>query len=647
MKKYLKVLLCFCLSFVLLYSSVIFYGNAVEVNPYNTKIDYDLVERLNQIDDDEKICVSIWLTDIDHELERQKIEEALNKKIEANELPKESLQLLSLSLDDKLDYNLIDDVSKLDNCISTEETQLIISTKRSVSKELYANENSKKINHLFTCSQIREDLHFVSHYSPTVVIELTKHNILSLNNDEQIESIYYYDLENSIINGTDELSFETQQNNNLDSLYNFSTYQYEMTGIDYLRDELGYTGEGIKIGMIDFPFANASTIDYFSDDTIQEYHCATGSIINEYTSHGNRCACIIAGNYYNETTGDSFLGAVPDAELYLTAGFYYREALEWLLDQGVNLINSSLIFGNDAINSYGDTAKWIDHIVSQHNVHYICGAGNNEFGAGIQSGFFGYNSITVGNVNQDGVISSNSSYNSNETSFKPDLAAPGTSFILPANRNNPDGVPVSHSGTSYAAPVVSGAVAQLCQASSVLAANPRLMKAVLLSGSTINSNMYSGGTNTMLSTLNSADNKFHRQYGSGVLNVLNSYNDSVLNGYSFSGYIPNFVNSIQSSKTVSVSEGDLIRVSAVWDKITTVSNSHESGTVQTPSFDTYLLTVNTPDNDNYRALYYYDTKEIVSFIAPSSGTYTISLLRMYNSSNAVTSFGASLSVQSN
>ena len=45
-----------------------------------------------------------------------------------------------------------------------------------------------------------------------------------------------------------------------------------MTGISEMRDTFGFTGEGVKIGVIDYPFANSSEIDYFNRDTFALYH---------------------------------------------------------------------------------------------------------------------------------------------------------------------------------------------------------------------------------------------------------------------------------------------------------------------------------------------------------------------------------------
>ena len=428
---------------------------------------------------------------------------------------------------------------------------------------------------------------------------------------------------------------------NLTNTYNFSTEQYEVTGIDTLRDVFGYTGSGIKIGIIDYPFANSSDIDYFSDNAFEIYYCSSSGLIDSYSSHANCVSCIMAGNYTNSETGDTFVGAVPDAKLYATAGIDFRSGLEVLLDNGVNLINSSLIFGGDGNNNYGDTAKWIDHIVSQHNVTYIGAAGNSGTN-GIGSGQMGYNSIAVGSCNNNGALSSYSSYTaSTDKSYKPDLVALGENYILPATRDNPQQAPGTSSGTSFSAPIVSGAVAQLCQASATLKFNPRMMKAVLLAGTTITDSM----TESQMLAHEDGTIALDRQYGAGMLNVLNSYAlVSAREDYRY-GTITVPTSSATKNLSINASAGKIIRICAVWDKPNTISNTHSNGAIVSPEIEQYKLKVTTPTGDVYTAYNAYDTKSMVSFISTGSGSYTIELIRQGDIHNGTTTYGIAASVQ--
>lgn len=383
--------------------------------------------------------------------------------------------------------------------------------------------------------------------------------------------------------------------------------------------------------------------NYIDNNTIQSYYGPSTSIINNYYTHGSNVVYLISGKYIDENANETYLGAAPNAEIYLaSASGGYRLRLEQLLDCGVNIISCSLAFGGDGYNNYGDTALWIDHISSQHNVLYVSSAGNSG-SSGITSGKFGYNLLAVGSCNSDGELSSFSSYSTlSNNVFKPDLVAPGEGIITPSTKNTT----LHHNGTSWAAPIVAGAAAQLCQSSAFLLSYPRLLKSTILAGTTLNP--YIVDEDDMITTnTNTADNKFSRKYGAGILNVANSYESSVINDYKSCGFVPYFVNNISFSKQVSVNEGDLIRVCAAWDKKTFIDGTHTTSNVSTPGLENYLLDIHTPSGESYRALYYYDNKDMVSFVAQESGVYKVWLVRMSSSINSFTSFGITLSVQDN
>ncbi|MCD8026360.1 MAG: S8 family serine peptidase [Clostridiales bacterium] len=408
-----------------------------------------------------------------------------------------------------------------------------------------------------------------------------------------------------------------------------------------MRDVFGYTGEGVKIGIIDYPFASSSEIDYFQNDTFELYYCSSDALTDTYSSHGNCVFCIIAGYYEDEDSGKSYYGAVPDAKLYATSGIDYRNALEVLLDNGVDVINCSMIFGSDGSNNYGDTAKFMDHIVSYHNVTYVGAAGNSGINS-IGSGQMGYNTITVGFCDSNGEISSVSSYNSSLSVYKPDITAPGDAFVLPATRDSSTETPSASGGTSFATPVVTGAVAQLCQAVPALASNPRLMKAVLLAGSTINDYI---DKEYMISQKYSG---FSRQYGAGILNVLNSYALVSSRQNYAEGTIATTTNSVTTTMNINASAGKLIRVCLVYDKCNTITGSHSSSssTIVSPSVEQWALTITTPDNDTYSKSNSGDSKIMISFLSTGSGTYTFKWVRTSGAQNTTsTSYGIAASVQ--
>lgn len=641
MRRLTKRFVCIILSIILL-TSMMLNINVVAATDGSDKIETYLEECLRNMDGSDMIDVSVWLTGVDEHVENEKIYDAIHEKVINGDLPDEIFALLPyLSSDKEKDY--YDYMSELENDLTTDQVQLMISTKRRVLSDLYEENNTEKLQMLFTKERTEQGLVFQSHYSPNVVMNLSKDEIYEISRSDLVDYVYIYDdnvqLEDeSDIIADDEIDEEVS--------YEITEFQYEMTGIAEMRDEQHLTGEGIKIGIFDTSYSSPNLVDYIASDTIQAYLSSSSLIKNTYYTHGSNVAYLIAGNYTDQITSETYLGVAPDADLYLTASsdvpHEYRMCLEQLLDYGVNIISCSLRVGYDGLNNYGDAAMWIDHISSQHNVLFVSSAGNSG-SSGITSGKFGYNLLAVGSCNSDGELSYFSSYSTlNNNLFKPDLVAPGEGIVTPSTKNNA----LYHQGTSWAAPIVAGAAAQLCQSSAFLLSYPRLLKSTILAGTTLNT--YIVDEDDMITTnTNAADNKFSRKYGAGILNVANSYDSCVINDYKSCGYVPYFVNNVSFSKQVSVNEGDLIRVCAAWDKKTFIDGTHTISNVSTPGLENYLLEVRTPSGESYRALYYYDNKDMVTFVAQESGVYKVWLVRMSSSINSFTSFGITLSVQDN
>lgn len=612
---------------------------------YSSKIDSVLAKKLESMNDTKSIGVSVWIEDIDSAEYNNKVESKISEMIEKKEIDNSALEVLELSKATDLDKKVINKINKIDSKLSIKKVNKVISSKRKIAKEMYEENNNSLLSQLLSEKDKEDRLIYLSHYSPNLLLNLNKKQIIQMSKKKIVKEMNFFDREAELVNNSNNyLDDEVLSNSSYSTNdYSFSTYQYETTGIDTMRDVFGYSGEGVKVGIIDFPFANSSEIDYFNDDTFQVYYCGNGGLVNTYSSHGNCVACIIAGNYNNSNSNSSFVGAVPDAKLYVTSGIDFRSALEVLVDNGVDVINCSMLFGGDGDNNYGDTSKWIDHIVSEHNVTFV-GASGNSGTTGIGSCQMGYNTITVGATYVTGEIESYSSYiNGINTINKPDLVAPGAAFCLPSNRDSSTDVPNSASGTSFAAPVVTGAVAQLCQASPVLASNPKLMKSVLLSGCTLNSYM---DEDEFLSVENSNNNMISKNYGAGVLNVLNSYATFFTRQNYVAGTFNSTSSSVSSTMNINAPAGKLIRFSAVWDKSNTISGTHSNGTINSPDIDHCRLCVYTPDNRVYEAVNMYDTKDMLSFVSTGSGEYTVCLVRCGDIVNQNLAYAISASVQS-
>ncbi len=164
-------------------------------------------------------------------------------------------------------------------------------------------------------------------------------------------------------------------------------------------------------------------------------------------------------------------GIVPDAKLYctqITDSLF--DDIDWLLDQGVNVINMS----NGVINGgqYDDAAEWIDHIASYHSVHFVCAAGNYYpiNGFDLFTPATAYNTLTVGSYDDNNTPTNHTDddFSATFSCFEeasstqcnnPKLLAPGENIFM-------SGVTGGLSGTSISAPLTTAVVAQLIDYSS-------------------------------------------------------------------------------------------------------------------------------------------------------------------------------------
>lgn len=388
----------------------------------------------------------------------------------------------------------------------------------------------------------------------------------------------------------------------------------ESTSTDYLQvikastPKSSDSGKGIKIGMVEegVPYEderdNYNVIDCYPKEGDPMY------VYYKETSHAGRVADIIHT-------------IAPDAEIYC-ASRPYREgndvgnahiwAVEWLLDKGVNIINTSCAIGQDSLNTYSDDAKWLDHISCYHNAVVVNISGN--IGAnGVVSGGMSYNSITVGAVEANGAIwvsfGSGSSYNTMSSNWasKPDLCAPGVAISSAGLE------PLS--GTSFAAPQVTGDIALMCEQNPSLLYQPETIKAILTAG--VNRAFTRCVTQPALSS------NAYTQYGAGTLDCTRNY-QLISSGCFRNGTLDTSVSGAYEDHTLTLGSGVNLRVSLAYLRI-----------VELPSFDNHLVTPTEKNLSNLEIEILYNgtvvagslnatnNVKIVEHTTTQSGTYTI------------------------
>ncbi len=492
------------------------------VNDYSYKIDSTLLDILKKTNNNDTICVSVWLNSIDYSA----VENKLIKKIGDN-ISKEIIDIVNSNDTWSNDISFFNKERKktaLELKRESQDIQTAIEARRKIIATMQFNNNKKILDELFKGKIKSNDLVFISKYVPNVELNLTKEQINNIISYENIEKIYYRE---NIINNAFSI------NERLNKLaFNEENYQklnkdiYDATGITELKNTYNLTGAGVKVGNIDWYLPKIS------------YTCFKDAIKESRLICYPDTEKIIGDNSYNDyhqryTTGEiigkidgKFEGISPNVNMYCVETgnpnyiinqrheeFSWKDKIELLIDSGANIINASMNLLNSInspLNQYDDSSKWIDAIININNITFIQSAGNGTINQIIKGGM-AYNSITVGyyNIATGNIYENLSSYNSGNgvhKQYKPDIAAPGDLTVYYTNEEARGG-----GGTSGSAPIVTGIAALLCEKYPILKTTPMLLKALLLNGA-----IYQGEKNVA----NSIENfvAFDRKSGAGFIN---------------------------------------------------------------------------------------------------------------------------------
>lgn len=489
-----------------------------------------------------------------------------------------------------------------------ENVQSYIAAKRNAAAELYTAYNEQIVEELF-CGI---DVEYISQYSPVVLVELTKEQALTAAQSDHIEQIGY-------INSGEDDTAVTYDTAGTISLYDINT----ITRVNTVHNSslYGYTGEGVKIGVLEA---------YLPDFEDFEHLNIMGSFGAENDPeddnfHANRVLKVISS-------------IAPAADYYFASrnNLDWKEyainiiLIEWLMKQGVNVINASLALASDGNNTYGSMAKWLDHIAYYHDVHFVKSCGNTG-SSGPNSGAMAYNILAVGNLNVHGTteygddtISSTSSTTSENNQsdglpFKPDICAPGQGMMI-------DGE--SFGGTSAAAPQVAGVIALLCEQRPALLRLQNTVKAILTAS--INFESQHKYTPTQYN---------YKIYGAGLLDAVGACWVTKSYRYTTTNY-PAGTAEKEHSFTVTSSD-TWIRVSLTWN-IKAVPGDYDDDDhdyINLGAITNLNLEVIDPNGNAVGAVGSSVTSnnnvEIVQFAPTMTGTYTIRVTRADSSSETV------------
>ena len=247
-------------------------------------------------------------------------------------------------------------------------------------------------------------------------------------------------------------------------------------------DVFSYDGSGVKVAETEV----GGKINTDNPNLSDTWHLTGSSAC--LSSHSAAVAGIIRSS--NQTV----TGIVPAAELLISGDCYGQEsALESRTNSaaywGANVFNNS--WGNTSCGFVTGANKFFDDMVANRARSVVFAAGNNGTSSDpcVASPALAYNVIAVGASDDnntvswlDDTVADYSSYGNPTTTHndreEPDVMAPGTN--MQSTTNADPWIGDVGSGTSYAAPVVTGVIAQMMQQNPALMVHPAAVRAILM-----------------------------------------------------------------------------------------------------------------------------------------------------------------------
>ncbi|MBQ9079580.1 MAG: S8 family serine peptidase [Clostridia bacterium] len=477
---------------------------------------------------------------------------------------------------------------------SIEEIHAFKKIKADISSKIYTKNNTALAKkHLAS-----DEIIYISKYSPSVLATMSADKIKSL-----------------ATKSNDILNIDLYSDEEIEcSLYSGNTSEEIAARIAELQRHYNYNGDGINIGIYDTEIPNSDDIPSCN---YMGYYGPNDSGIGTL-SHAENMATIIidiapGANYYFTASGDKTV----------------YERIEWLIDNYVDVINSSMSIGQKT-SMYTALSKWFDHISYQHYITIVMSVGNKDIDENLQYTIVGpvaeaqmsYNCIAVGGINHNTtptnysddfqaatIYSTVSSFN---VPFKPDICAP-------------------YGDSSQSAALTTGVVALLMGERSSLLPYPEIIKAILTACVNTDSPYRflpkDRSTNEQINS--------YMQFGAGLIDAYLAITCATSGNYAQALMLSS---DTMKTHTFTVTNTDPVRISLSFlQPVDIVTNNH----ISTSNFSDYnKLDLDLTIRNESLTTQYCNSSisannvEIVTFNPPAPGTYKIQVSRYGTQSEA-------------
>ena len=503
----LAIIMTFCVLEIFAQSIAEIYGFSEKVN--EGKIDAELRSVMAEKSYDDNIPVWIWFADIDKQEIDEQVKEDTGLSIDSlampfepvpDELKKASTEAFEVT-DNDPQHNSIN--AALENYVGSTDTQrteerqrtnTYIRARRETAQDVYQVKNQTLIEEL---NLPTEKIIFQSQLTPSVIVNLTKEQILDVERSADVVSIYLYD--------------DTEYEPPSAPAY---TNQRTAMRVDMAQEYTGVTGNGVNVLMTDHGVVRWDDACY---DAVQ-YPEKIKSVVNKKLYDVTDTSVFSGGSgaYHPNIMAGVLQDYASDVNIFST-GYGEFADLEWvLINFDIHLINCSANYGYPSNYSTFVCSKWFDAIVSTYNVTLIASVGNeNPPFIRVISPAMSYNSIAISAYNTDGNPNNDTMF---DYRYSPITGADLVNY-------KPDMVVAASTGSSGAAPTLSGIASMMIQLKPSLAATPELIKAILMASCHRKVLPFAGTPQE-----NIADGLTQRQ-GSGAVDAFRAISIVVLGNY--------------------------------------------------------------------------------------------------------------------